>query len=78
MKTAISIPDDLFDAAENAAERLGFSRSGLYCEALRAYLERYEGLAVTEKLNEVYRTADSSLDPAYSAAQARSLEREDW
>ena len=78
MKTAISIPDDLFVEAESAADRLGVSRSGLYCEALRAYLARYEGLAVTERLNSVYGTEDSSLDAVSEQLQARSIDRDDW
>ena len=78
MKTAISIPDDLFDEAESAAKRLGVSRSGLYCEALRAYLARYEGLAVTERLNRVYETENSSLDAISEQIQDRSIDQDDW
>lgn len=40
MKTAISIPDDLFEAAERLREQTGASRSALYAEAIRAHLER--------------------------------------
>ena len=40
MKTAVSIPDDLFAAAEKAAKRRGCTRSGLYAEALTAFLAR--------------------------------------
>jgi metal-responsive CopG/Arc/MetJ family transcriptional regulator len=78
MKTAISIPDDLFAQAENAAERLGISRSGLYCEALRAYLEKYQGLAVTERLNQVYESENSSLDEVSEELQNRTLDQDDW
>jgi metal-responsive CopG/Arc/MetJ family transcriptional regulator len=39
MKTAISIPDLLFDEAEKLAQRLGMSRSELYAKALAAYIE---------------------------------------
>jgi predicted transcriptional regulator len=38
MKTAVSIPDDLFEAAERAAQRRGSTRSGLYAEALASFL----------------------------------------
>lgn len=40
MKTAISIPDDLFEAAERLREQTGASRSALYAEAIRAHLDR--------------------------------------
>jgi predicted transcriptional regulator len=42
MKTAVSIPDDLFEAAEKAAKRRGSTRSGLYAEALASFLAREE------------------------------------
>lgn len=35
VKIAVSIPDDLFAAAEEEAGRRGMSRSALYAEALR-------------------------------------------
>ncbi len=80
MKTAISIPDDLYRAAERAAKRLGLSRSELYRRAIGAFLEHHNDKLVTEALNEVY--ADPSLsgvDPALGRLQANSLPaREDW
>jgi len=41
MKTAISIPDPLFDAAEDVADRLGVSRSQLYAKALAEYVAKH-------------------------------------
>ena len=40
MKTAVSLPDDLFRLAEAAARRLGVSRSELYANAIAEYLDR--------------------------------------
>jgi len=40
MKTAISLPDSVFDEAEALAQQLGLSRSELYTKALRAYLKK--------------------------------------
>ena len=54
MKTAISIPDPVFEAAEDLAKRLGKSRSQLYAEALRQYLERHRDQDITRRLNEVF------------------------
>ena len=39
MKTAISIPDPIFQAAEEAAARLSMSRSQLYTKAVAAFVE---------------------------------------
>lgn len=78
MKTAISLPDRLFEAAEAAARRMGISRSRLYAEALQAYLAERGDEGVTELLNEVYPETDSKLDPVLARMQWASLPREDW
>ena len=54
MKTAISLPDGVFFAAEETAEYLGVSRSALYSNALEEYLEKNNRENITQKLNEVY------------------------
>lgn len=78
MKTAVSIPDDLFDSAEGTARRLGLSRSELYARALRDYLAEHGDEGVTERLNEVYGGGwGSEWDPALADLQRRSLERAD-
>jgi metal-responsive CopG/Arc/MetJ family transcriptional regulator len=80
VKTAISIPDAVFEEAERLAERRGWSRSELYANAVAAYVkaERFRG--VRDQLDSVY-GADrkvSTLDPQLAAAQARSLPDEEW
>lgn len=78
MKTAVSIPDDLFDSAEGTARRLGLSRSELYARALRDYLAEHGTEGITERLNEVYGyEQESGLDPALAELQRRSLNRGD-
>lgn len=80
MKTAVSIPDEVFEAAERAAKRLGVSRSELYSNAVREFIERYRRENVTDKLNEIYAENDSAseLDAGLKALQAKSLLREEW
>ncbi len=78
MKTAISIPDQVFNAAEQIAEQLGVSRSELYVRAIRQYLDQYRRDSVTEKLNEIYEQEDSSLDSTIENIQHLSLEKEKW
>ncbi len=80
MKTAISIPDNLFMAAERTAKRLGMSRSELYRRALRGFLEDHDELVVREALDELY-SADpdaSRLDSELERLQVESLREEDW
>jgi len=78
MKTAISLPDDLFESADELAERLGVSRSELYAEAVAEYLAKHRNEDVTARLNEVYADEDSGIDPALRSAQARSLGPSEW
>jgi len=78
MKTAISIPDEVFNAAEEMAERLGVNRSQLYVTALREYLEAHRSRGVTARLDEVYEYQDSSLDLCVAEAQSASFDEEDW
>jgi hypothetical protein len=54
MKTAISLPDQIFYAAEETAQYMGIPRSKLYQNALTEYLEKNDRKKITEKLNEVY------------------------
>lgn len=78
MKTAISLPDDLFDAAESLATRLGLSRSGLYAAALADYIARYQARRVSERLDAVYAAEVSDVDPLVERAQRKVLKRADW
>jgi metal-responsive CopG/Arc/MetJ family transcriptional regulator len=53
MKTAITIPDSIFEEAERLAKSRGWSRSELYVNAVIAYVngERFSG--VRERLDAV-------------------------
>ena len=78
MKTAVSLPDDLFAAADGLARKLGMSRSRLFATAVADYVARHRSSRVTERLNEVYAAEDSRLDADVKAAQDRALRRAEW
>lgn len=78
MKTAISIPDELFRRAEIFARRQGKSRSQLYQEAISEYLIRRDAQNVTRAMNEALEQIDSRPDPWLAAAGRRALERSEW
>nr|CAP47462.1 putative integron gene cassette protein [uncultured bacterium] len=78
MKTAISIPDEVFVAAEGLAERLGMSRSQLYSSAIAQYVTAYRSKGVTARLNGVYQTEQGEMDPAVLELQGVSLPTEEW
>jgi len=78
MKTAISIPDPIFQAAENMAERLGMSRSELFTVAMSHYMKEHKYQNVTESLNIIYSQNEEDLDKELLSMQLKSLPREDW
>ncbi len=80
MKTAVSIPDRVFESAEKLAARLGVSRSQLYAKALASLVEKHREDLITSRLNEIYGPdgEKSSLARDISNLQVRSLTREKW
>jgi len=78
MKTAISLPDSVFEEAEALAKQLGLSRSELYTNALKVYLRKYNRERILNKLNQVYSEESSEVDSVLAKMQFMSLSREDW
>lgn len=78
VKTAVSVPDDLFRLADAAARRLRVSRSQLYATAIAEFLDRRQTSAITERLNEVYALRRARVDPALQRAQLKSLDKDSW
>jgi metal-responsive CopG/Arc/MetJ family transcriptional regulator len=80
VKTAISIPDAIFQEAERVAKRRGMSRSELYAKAVDEYVKSERLVRVRERLNVVYGRdgQESRLTPALAAAQSESLDQDDW
>lgn len=81
MKTAISLPDRLFDEAETLAKRLGKSRSQLYSEALAEYLAHHDADVVTRRLDRVLQEVGDETrkeDRAVTAAAEEALRRVEW
>ena len=78
MKTAVSIPDDLFRKADELAGRMGKSRSEVYRDALADYVARRDPAAVTRALDELVDEI-SRDDLAFAAAAARrTLAQSEW
>jgi metal-responsive CopG/Arc/MetJ family transcriptional regulator len=81
MKTAISLPDPLFQEAEAAAKDLGLSRSKLIQTALEEFLKRRRDEAVTESINrhlEQHGDELSEEDEAWLAHNREMLRRVEW
>ena len=60
MKTAVSLPNLLYERAEETASYLGINRSKLYALALEEFIEKHNGKMITEKINAVYENIDQS------------------
>ncbi len=79
MKTAISLPDELFEQGEAEAKKLGVSRSELYARALSAFVVSRQADEVTERLNRVYAEESTGADPILFQMQLGSLPaKEKW
>ena len=78
MKTAVSLPDEVFRAAERHARRARKSRSQLYAEALSEYLARHAPDEVTDAMNRVVDEIGAHVDPFVAGATRRVLERTEW
>lgn len=76
MKTAISIPDNLFALADTLARQLEISRSELYATAVAEYVAKHREENVVSRLNAVYADLPSGVPPALRRAQAKSLSAE--
>jgi len=78
MKTAISLPDAVFQDAERLAKRLKKSRSELYREAVAEYVARHQPEAVTAALDAVAEALDTRADGLVARASRRVIERSEW
>jgi len=78
MKTAVSIPDELFHRADELAGRLGKSRSEIYREALADYVARRDPGAVTRALDEIAGELTAADRAFVTAAARQALERSEW
>jgi metal-responsive CopG/Arc/MetJ family transcriptional regulator len=81
MKTAISLPDELFQEAERHAKQQSKSRSQLYAEAVREYLTRHAPDEVTEAMNRVVDQLEEGDRASYgfvAESARRILERTEW
>jgi metal-responsive CopG/Arc/MetJ family transcriptional regulator len=78
MKTAISLPDELFAQAERLARRLRKSRSELYRDAVSEFIARHDPEAITEAMDRVAELVDTPADALLTLAAHRVLARSEW
>jgi hypothetical protein len=78
MKTAVSIPDNVFAETERLARQTKKSRSELYSLALAEYVARHAPERVTEALDRVCAEVGQEADEFAAVAARRLLERSEW
>jgi len=78
MKTAVSIPDDVFQDAERLASRLQTSRSKLYARALAEFVARHDDDRITTLMDQAVREAGGKGDAFLDVAAKRALQRVEW
>jgi len=78
MKTAISIPDDIFQVAERLARRTKKSRSQLFSDAVREYVARHASDDMTDAMDRVCAVVDPQPEKFTAAASSRILKRAEW
>jgi antitoxin MazE6 len=78
MKTAVSLPDAVFEEAERLAQRTKKTRSRLFCDAVKEYLARHAPEDVTDAMDRVCDKVGHSRDRFVSSAARRVLQRSEW
>lgn len=78
MKTAVSIPDEIYEGAERLARQTRKSRSRVFSDALKEYLARHAPDEVTEAMDRACTELGDAPDPFAGAAARRILERSEW
>ena len=78
MKTAVSIPDELFEQADRLAARMGTSRSALYARALIEFVARHDTDHVTDLMNAALDDVGIADTEFVTAAARRTLRETEW
>ncbi|WP_411824653.1 ChpI protein [Leptospira sp. 'Mane'] len=82
MKTAISIPDNLFISAENTAKKLGIPRSQLFAKALEEFIQNHSKENITDRLNKIYSSkskySDNTIADLSIHTLRNSLKNDSW
>lgn len=78
MKTAVSVPNEVYKQAEELARRTGRTRSEIYSTALRDYLAHHQAVPVTAAMDEALDEIDPQADPFLDAVARETLVEAEW
>jgi len=77
MKTAISVPDDVFELSERLAKKLKVSRSKIFAMGVKKLGEEHDNEDIVARINAVCEKVDTSVDPVVRKYQSRILQKEE-
>ena len=78
MKTAISVPNEVFELSERLAKKLKVSRSQIFAMGVKKLGEEFDDEEITAKLNEFYSKEKAEIDPVLMKMAALSLPKDEW
>ncbi len=78
MKTAISVPNDVFELSEKLAKKLKVSRSQIFAMGVKKLGEEYDEDDITARINRVCEEVDTSIDPHWKKLQSKVLSKDKW
>ena len=78
MKTAISVPNDVFELSERLAKKLKVSRSKIFAMGVKKLGEEYDDEDIIARINAVCEEVDTSIDPFWKEMQSRALPKDEW
>ena len=78
MKTAISVPDDVFKLSEKLAKKLKISRSAVFAMGVKKLNEEFDKAAMIARINKVCEEVDTSLDPVLKEYTHKKLREVEW
>lgn len=82
VKTAISVPDELFDLVNRRAGALGMSRSEFFARAAQRYLDELDSESMTEQIDRALEDAQGADEPHQDAVavgrKVLSAVDDDW
>jgi metal-responsive CopG/Arc/MetJ family transcriptional regulator len=81
VKTAISLPESLFEQAEAVAYKMKVSRSRLMALALEEFIRRHQNRQLLEKINAAYEDAPDEEEQALHCPlrrQHRQIAENEW
>jgi predicted transcriptional regulator len=78
MKTAISLPDEVFEAADLLAAKMKMSRSQLYVTALEKFIKENQESDITARINDYIDKHGQPVDELFINGSLAEMRKEKW